>query len=257
MRIPQKLVSLYDRLYVGFKGYDAGKYIHEQQEIFTYYGLDYDSAKKTVADLYTENPVFDQSMSSEHQVFFAALAHSGQVKNILEVGTFNGVNAAFLAKLFPQSRITTLDLPNDDSIFAATYGRKNTATRQAFIHKRDNLLQGFSNIEFVQKNSLSLTFENHDQYDLIWVDGAHGYPVITADITNAIRLLDKDGYLLCDDIFFSLKSSDDMYCSTAGYETLSAFQHANLITTDYIFKRLQKPFCLERFCKYIAVVRHS
>ncbi len=74
-------------------------------------------------------------------------------------------------------------------------------------------------------------------------------------MTNAIRLLNPDGFLLCDDIFFSLKTNDDMYCSVAGYETLSAFCHAGLVTADYIYKRVQKPYGLERFRKHIAVVK--
>jgi len=248
---------VYDRIYTVVQGYDAEKYLMEQKAIFTRYGLDHDIARQRIASLYQQRPLFDQSMSSEHHVFFAALAGTCQVNHILEIGTFNGVNAALLATLFPDSRITTLDLPNDDSIFAATYDRQSEQARAEFIRQRDSLLAEFPNLEFVQRNSLSLTFDAGKEFDLIWVDGAHGYPVITADITNAIRLLACNGFLLCDDIFVHLKNSDDMYCSTAGHETLSAFAHAGLIATDYMYKRLQKPFCLKRFCKYIAVARHA
>jgi predicted O-methyltransferase YrrM len=194
-------------------------------------------------------------MSSEHHVLFAALAKQGSVGNILEIGTFNGINAAFMAHLFPASQITTMDLPNNDSIFTNTYNRQTDSSRLEFIRKRDDLLGQFDNVHFVQKNSLSLTLQPAQGYDLIWVDGAHGYPVLAVDMTNAIRLLNPGGFLLCDDIFFSLKTSDNMYCSVAGYETLSAFCNAGLVTANYIYKRLQKPYGLERFRKHIAVVR--
>ena len=39
-------------------------------------------------------------------------------------------------------------------------------------------------------NSLGMTLNlfNNETFDLIWIDGAHGYPVVCSDITNAIRL---------------------------------------------------------------------
>ena len=39
------------------------------------------------------------------------------------------------------------------------------------------------------------------KYDLIWIDGAHGYPFITADIINSLKILNNSGIILCDDIF--------------------------------------------------------
>ncbi len=103
---------------------------------------------------------------------------------------------------------------------------------------------------------MQLTLCNDRKYDMIWVDGAHGYPVLSADITNTIRLLKPAGYLLCDDIFMKLKNIDEMYCSTAGFETLTAFSGAGIIRADYAYKRVQKPYGLNRFRKYIAIARH-
>ena len=43
-------------------------------------------------------------------------------------------------------------------------------------------------------NSVNLL--NHKKsYDLIWIDGAHGYPVVCIDIINAITKLIRDGGL--------------------------------------------------------------
>ena len=42
------------------------------------------------------------------------------------------------------------------------------------------------------------------KYDLIWIDGAHGYPFITADIINSLKILNHSGIILCDDIFIEI-----------------------------------------------------
>ena len=40
-------------------------------------------------------------------------------------------------------------------------------------------------------------------YDLIWIDGAHGYPIITIDIVNSLRIINPKGIILCDDIYLA------------------------------------------------------
>ncbi len=159
LRLPQRLTSLVDRLYIALKEYDSQLYLARQEEIFSKLGLDYRSAKKRVTDIYISQTQFNEAMSSEHHVLFAALAKQGSIENILEIGTFNGINAAFMAHLYPASQITTMDLPNDDSIFTNTYNRQADSSRLEFIKKRDDLLGQFDNVHFVQKNSLSLTLQ--------------------------------------------------------------------------------------------------
>ena len=39
-------------------------------------------------------------------------------------------------------------------------------------------------------NSLELT-NSKNSYDMIWIDGAHGYPYVTIDIINSLRLLKR------------------------------------------------------------------
>ena len=39
----------------------------------------------------------------------------------------------------------------------------------------------------LSKKLFRLSLDTYE-FDLIWVDGAHGYPVVTTDIINALRL---------------------------------------------------------------------
>ena len=189
-------------------------------------------------------PKYDEQngMYSEHLIIFSALSISSTTpKNILEIGTYDGRCASILAVLFPKSTITTIDLRDDDPIFTGTYGRENDTDR--FIKIRDERIKVFKNINFLQKNSLELTFSNNfENQDLIWVDGSHGYPTVTSDITNCLRLLSPQGILMCDDVWKKLNKRDPIYSSVATFETLCSFGNANMIETTFFRKRIGKKY---------------
>ena len=180
---------------------------------------------------------------SEHLIIFASIAKSNhKIEKILEIGTHNGKTTTILSKLFPKATITTIDLKDNDPIFRKTYQRENNFKR--FIKNRNDLISKHKNINFMQINSLSLSTANNKipHQDLIWVDGAHGYPIVSADITNSIKLMNKKSILMCDDIWKKTKKNDDMYVSTAGYETISSFNDAKILKTFFFRKRIGKKF---------------
>jgi len=184
----------------------------------------------------------DNGMYSEHLIIFAGLSNSTfKPKRILELGTYLGVTTVILSKLFPDAKITTIDLKDDDPIFKNTYRRKGSLKN--FIKKRNKLIKNNAKINFIQENSLFLTFKlKQENQDLIWVDGAHGYPVVTSDITNCLRLLSKKGILMCDDVWKSIEKSDQMYSSIASFETLNSFSQAGIIKTIFFRKRIGKKY---------------
>lgn len=184
-----------------------------------------------------------KGMYSEHLIIFTAIALKNKdIKNILEIGTYDGRTSTILSKLFPGSKIITIDLTDDDPIFINTYGRNNHY--ELFVRNRNNLIAKYKNIQFIQINSLELSLMKTDlpKQDLIWVDGSHGYPVVASDITNAIGLMNKKSILMCDDIWKKSTNSDPIYKSNAGFETLYSFSRAKIIDTYYFRKRIGKPF---------------
>ncbi len=203
-------------------------------------------------------PVFSENegMYSEHLIIFAALSNSLQrPKNILEIGTYDGRSTSILATLFPSSSITTIDLKDDDPLFISSYNRDKEI--KEFINVRKENLENHKNIRFIQTNSIELLFSNElPKQDLIWVDGAHGYPVVAIDITNSIRLLSKDGILMCDDVFKEIQKSDNMYSSIASFETLNTYSQANIINTNYFLKRLGRKHNLRsKFVSFSKLVK--
>lgn len=189
-------------------------------------------------------PIYNESegMYSEHLIIFAAISESNlKIKNILEIGTFDGKTATILAKLFPDSEVKTIDLRDNDPIFTNSYARKNNV--KEFIRKRNTLISRSKKIIFIQLNSLELSLKKElPKQDLIWVDGAHGYPIVASDITNAIGLMHEDSILMCDDIFKRTNKYDSLYVSAAGFETLSAFRDAKILENYFFSKRIGKKF---------------
>ena len=146
-------------------------------------------------------------------------------KKILEIGTHDGNNAFLLSKIFCNSEITTIDLPDDHDDFKNFYGRKGNLER--FITNRDQRLKDLNNLKFIKMNSLNLI--NHkEKYDLIWVDGAHGYPVGCIDLINSIKILNSNGIIICDDIWKDNENkSERLYDSRAYFQTIEVLKNEN------------------------------
>ena len=85
-------------------------------------------------------------------------------------------------------------------------------------------------------NSIKLNSWAKNSFDLIWVDGAHGYPVLPLDLYNACRLIKKNGHVVVDDVFTNLRKTDEMYRSTAAIQTLQLFHETNLRTITILIE---------------------
>lgn len=152
--------------------------------------------------------------------------------------------------MFPHVLITTIDLPYIDKNFIKTYCREKNFLE--FVNKRNQLITSCDNINFIEMNSLKLS-EFTENFDLVWVDGDHSYPVVAMDLINSFRLLRKGGLLLIDDIFLNSQNSDNYYESIGGFSCLNALKDANLINKFTLFyKRLGGKFNINK--QYIAYI---
>ena len=174
--------------YKFLKNYDKKKYEEDQNLIFSKKQLNRIEAIKKVNLIKNKYSFLNQEMSSEHEVIFSALSLKKNFFKILEIGTFNGANSFLLSKLFPKAKILTIDLSDNDYLFKKSYNRSQNSKLIEFINNRNSILAKSDNIIFKQMNSINL-FSTNEKYDLIWIDGAHGYPIVTIDIINALKLI--------------------------------------------------------------------
>ena len=109
----------------------------------------------------------------------------------------------------------------------------------------------------MQKNSLQLTNSKFSKFDLIWVDGAHGYPIVAMDIVNSLSSLERNGFMFIDDVWKNRSQNDFHYRSIGAYESILALKNAGLIEFNLVPKRIEFPHGKGHMKKYIAYVKHS
>ena len=256
-KIPKKILNNLN-YYFGYKKYNQNFFEEEQNKIFEHFGLNRQEGIKKLTSVKKDLDLKlrDSGMSSEHEIIFSSLSLSKNKSftDILEIGTFDGFNSLLLSNLFPNSNIDTIDLSETDDDFVNSYNRKDNINK--FIQDRNIILSKNKNINFYPLNSLKL-LNYKKKYDLIWIDGAHGYPVVCIDIINSLHILKENGLILCDDVYLKLNqsNSDTIYSSFATYETLNELKKQDLINFRLVYKRLSVEHnCIENTRKFIAIV---
>ncbi len=111
----------------------------------------------------------------------------------LEIGSYEGNSAIFVANNFKESEINCID---------------NWKKTEEYINHKDfseiesNFDYNVSDHPNIKKFKMSSDnfFENNRKYfDVIYVDGYHYGPQVKKDCENAWKCLRKNGYLICDD----------------------------------------------------------
>ena len=256
-KIPKKILNKLN-YYFSYKKYNQNFFEEEQNKIFEHFGLNRQEGIKKLTSVKKDLDLKlrDSGMSSEHEIIFSSLSLSKNKSftDILEIGTFDGFNSLLLSNLFPNSNIDTIDLSETDDDFVNSYNRKDNINK--FIQDRNIILSKNKNINFYPLNSLKL-LNYKKKYDLIWIDGAHGYPMVCIDIINSLHILKENGLILCDDVYLKLNqsNSDAIYSSFATYETLNELKKQDLINFRLVYKRLSVEHnCIENTRKFIAIV---
>ena len=235
--------------------YQKNKYENNQNKIFKKFKLNRSLGLEKLSKIKNLYKFLLRDMSSEHEVLFSSLSlnYNNNIKKILEIGTFDGKNSYLLSLLFKNSKIDTIDLEKNDINFKNSYNRKKKIS--SFVNLRDKILLNSKNINFKELNSVKLCNINN-KYDLIWIDGAHGYPIVCIDIINSLRLISRNGIIICDDIYINKVKSDQMYNSSASFETLMELKKEKIINFELIYKRLDANYnCDINTRKFIAIIK--
>jgi hypothetical protein len=129
---------------------------------------------------------------------------------ILEVGSWEGLSAYFLASTFSNSHITCVDtwLGADEhkngDIDIRTILNKSESTFDATMEPYANRLIKFKGTSFAFYASTNL----NNYYDLIYLDGSHFCDDVLIDAIKAFELLKFGGLLIFDDYLWRYYKSD-------------------------------------------------
>lgn len=123
--------------------------------------------------------------------FLRTLVSLKKPSRILEVGTAIGYSAILMSKSSPESHIDTVEIDADSVVLARQNIRKAGAEDQIRVIAGDG-----------NEVLAALT----KPYDMIFMDAAKGQYIHLYD--DAMRLLNKDGLLVCDNCIFYGKVLD-------------------------------------------------
>jgi predicted O-methyltransferase YrrM len=138
--------------------------------------------------------------------------HLKNLKNFkyLEIGTFEGRSALFVKEFKNCKNIICVDpyinLKNNPHNFSMQDVYNSVRTIFAKIQsKKIKLLKKKSNLFFL-KNKL--------KFDVIYIDGDHGYKQVKKDFNNSMKFLEKDGILIFDDFYWFVKNKKKSPCDS-------------------------------------------
>ena len=244
--ILRKVLSLIKYRSFKYRSYNIKNDLKSNEFFFSKLGYDIEFVKKILND--NNLNYYDENISWHYHIF-SALAKEQKKLRLLEIGTSRGDFSRFLAKVFKNSTIITIDLNEKNQQFVNSYGREEIEERKKFIQIRNQNIKN-NNIEFYEMDSFSLIekFEKKS-FDLIWIDGDHLDPQCTIDIFSSIYLLKPNGIILCDDIIkFKYKNE---YVSNELFKTLNSLENKNIIKNIFFAKRCNKINAFRK--KYISM----
>jgi len=242
--------------------YDAAEMQRQLVDQMAEWGFSYEDALEGVNRVLASmgKPDYDAqidgvlSFGSIHWLLFYAISQTASVKRILEIGTYDGETTFLLSKIFPQSEIFTLDLPEDDPILKATYHREQPEALREFVELRNrNIAQ--PNITYIERNSFFAPGVLDGQFDFIWIDGGHLYPEIAWDICNAYNLCAPGGWILCDDVMTHPRAERTDYVSSDSHHVLEYVAERNNDPLAYFLKRIVPAWSANpRRRKFVAIM---
>lgn len=242
-------------LYHGYF-YDLKKIRSDERRKFEKLNFDFDEGLMKLNNILSQSGMNAfSSMSSVHTLLFSCLSLVSKIEDILEIGTYKGESALLMSKIFPDAKIMTFDLPDNDPILAASYKRESAVEMRKYKEQQKRNIKS-QNITFIEKNSFFIPGEVLKKFDLIWIDGGHLYPEVAWDICNAYHLCKQGGWIMCDDIVIDKKGQKNDYVSGDSYEVLEYIRARTGEEITYFLKKdhpLRAANPRER--KYVAVLK--
>jgi predicted O-methyltransferase YrrM len=142
-------------------------------------------------------------LTSSHLV--AGVAKANNVRSVFEFGTYLGLTSMSIAENCPETRIVTLDLPDDlagDFVQARTASSVEITDSYLFTQQRGCRIRGepANRIRQIREDSAKFDPEPfRAQFDFIYIDASHSYSAVKSDTEKAFIMLQPGGTMLWDD----------------------------------------------------------
>ena len=162
--------------------------------------------------------------------FYKCLSNLKKDFKYLEIGSYEGNSALFIAKHFPESKIYCVDtwMGSDEHL-----GQNFREIEKNFLYN----ISEFKNIHQIKSSSNLFFLYNKEFYDCIYIDGDHNADQVFLDCQNAWSILTKSGYLICDDYTWKIYkeiNKNPCYGVNKFLNTISNFRYY-LVSNSQIF----------------------
>ena len=159
--------------------------------------------KKKIKSFKKKNQIFlknkritNDYFSMHSYNFFKYLNFLNENFNYLEIGTYEGNSAMFVANTFPKSKVYCVDNWNKTE----EYGDQNFD----IVEKNfDYNTSSFNNILKFKNNSDDFFKKNNTLFEVVYIDGYHRDFQVLKDCRNAWKILKRNGLLICDDYIWN------------------------------------------------------
>ena len=148
---------------------------------------------------FNHNDWFSKNIPIWKFIFKKESVYSRKI-NYLEIGTFEGRSALFIAENIKDAYINIVDpfSSYDELINTDPKLTFKTFTRNTIFFKHRIKINKTTSDIFFNKNK--------KKFDLIYVDGAHDKKSVTKDAINSFKYLNKNGIIIFDDFLWSCYS---------------------------------------------------
>ncbi len=151
------------------------------------------SQKNFFLTLISNQKISSEFFSVNAYNFFVYLSSLPENFRYLEIGSFEGGSAIFVANRFKNSKIYCVDnwTKTDDGY--------STINFQNVELNFDYNTKDYENIKKIKKSSDDFFITNTLCYDVIYIDGYHKADQVYRDCLNSWKNLNNNGILICDD----------------------------------------------------------
>ncbi len=163
--------------------------------------------KRKHQSLISKKKITNDYFSSHAFNFFYYLKSFEESFDYLEIGSYEGNSAIFVASNFKNANIFCIDSWNKTEEYIDHIDFSD-------IEKNfDENTKSFDNIQKIKKNSDDFFLNNHKKFDVIYIDGYHHGSQVFKDCVNSWKFLKNEGYLICDDYIWNFyKNINDNPC---------------------------------------------
>ena len=128
--------------------------------------------------------------------FYKSIFNLKSTFHYLEIGSYEGNSAMFVARNFPKAYVNCVDNWHSTEDY---HGQDFKIVEDNF----DYNVSDFKNIKKFKINSDEFFKKNSQKFDVIYVDGYHRNDQVYKDCKNSWKFLNNNGVMICDDYFWN------------------------------------------------------